>query len=315
MKYLKRFNSLSDYEEYKKNGSGDWITPNVCGIEDTGEIKVNPIMPISLCDVVYYKNNILKTISIDSWNNSLGTPIGIVVIPEGFLPDGRARMVSLKCVNSYGNITTSHSEMKWSNTSTDTSLKNYNKNPITDNISSMSNSTANGGNLPSDKFTGAQSFVDANSKYDNSSNLIPSPYLNNRAFNYAYSESSGYSNVLSDFNGLSNTQTLVGLGSDYVAANAAWKYSDGVSSTQWYLPAMGELGFLMPRFNAINEAITAVGGVVIHNGGYGINGTLAFWSSTETSSNFVCTLQTHNGYVSTSGQKTKTFYVRPFALI
>jgi hypothetical protein len=272
-------------------------------------------MPISLCDVVYYKNSILKTISIDSWNNSLGTPIGIVVIPEGFLPDGRARMVSLKCVNSYGNILTSHIAMKWSNTSTDISLKNYNKNPITDNISSMSTSTANGGYLPSDKFTGTQSFVDSNAKYNGSSSLIPSPYLNNRTFNYDYSESSGYNNILSDFNGLSNTQTLVGLGSNYVAANAAWKYSDGVSDTQWYLPAMGELGFLMARFNAINSAITAVGGVIIHNGGYGTNGNLAFWSSTEVSNIYACNLQTHNGYVSASGAKTKEFYIRPFALI
>ena len=34
------------------------------------------------------------------------------------------------------------------------------------------------------------------------------------------------------FNGLSNTQTLVGLGTDYVAANACWNYKDVWSSSQ-----------------------------------------------------------------------------------
>lgn len=264
--------------------------------------------PISLCDIAYWDGSSVQTTTLNKWSDSLGTPIGVVVIPEGFLPDGKARMISLKPVDKNGNVSVFNEAMIWGPAGIDTTLTNFNRVPTTDNSGSTTTGSYPVGYLPSDKFTGTQSFVDAQAKYPNSSNLIPSPYLNDTTMNPAYSEAiSGYNNTLSDFNGLSNTQTLVGLGSDYMAANAAWNYSDGVSSIQWYLPAMGELGFLMPRFNAINAAITAMGGVIV-------DGIYGFWSSSEYGTGNASSLRINNGDVYYN-YKTNSDYVRPFAML
>ena len=257
-------------------------------------------------DVAYYTNGEIKTISKDKWDSSLGTPIGVVVIPSNFLPDGMARIVSLKAVDSSGNATTSHSKMVWSNTDTDTTLTNYTKVPITNNTGSVSSSYNAWGYLPSDNFTGDTSFVDSTAKYGTTNtNKLPSPY-NGNEFNTDYSKVISGNNVLSDFNGLSNTQVLVGLGSDYVAANAAWNYSDGVSNTQWYLPSMGELGFIVARFKTINSTISMLSGVSVPS--------YTFWSSTEYSSIYTYYVRTDNGNV-TDSYKDGKYYVRPFALL
>lgn len=259
-----------------------------------------------LCDVAYWDGSSVKTTSIDNWSASLGTPIGVVVIPSNFLPDGKARILSLKAVDSNGNATTSHSSLKWSSTSIDTTLTNYTKVPITNNTGSVSSSSNSSGYLPSDNFAGDTSFVDGSAKYSNTNtNKIPSPYNGNK-FNTDYSKDiSGYNNALSDFNGLSNTQVLVGLGSNYKAANAAWGYNDGVSNTQWYLPSAGELGFMVARFKTINNTISQLGGVAVPS--------YAFWSSTEYSSNGVYYMGTLYGNV--YSLKDYNAYVRPFALL
>ena len=144
-------------------------------------------------------------------------------------------------------------------------------------------------------------------KYTSTGLLAPSPYLGEGP-NPEYSkEISGYNNALSDFNGLSNTETLVGLGEDYAAANACWKYKDGASNLQWYLPGMGELGYLMPRWNEINSVITALGGAAVH-------GEIAFLSSSEHSSSSVYCLYSPKGLAS-NYNKGNSYYFRPFATI
>jgi hypothetical protein len=78
--------------------------------------------------------------------------------------------------------------------------------------------------------------------------------------NPAYSQTIEGGNALSDFNGFSNTQSLVDEGVQYHAAHACWNYKDSANSNlQWYLPAMGELGYLVARYKVINESIQAVG--------------------------------------------------------
>ena len=261
-----------------------------------------------LCDVAYWDGSSVKTTSIDNWSISLGTPIGIVVIPSNFLPDGKARIVSLKAVDSNGNATTSHDYMYWeqSGNYVDTTLTNYTKVPITNSQQQVSGSNSYG-YLPSDNFTGDTSFVDSSAKYGTTNtNKIPSPY-NGSEFNTDYSKDiSGYNNALSDFNGLSNTQVLVGLGNDYVAANAAYNYSDGVSNTQWYLPSAGELGFMVARLKSINSTISQLGFVAVPS--------TYFWSSTEYSSSDAYLVSTRNGNVYFT-IKDYDYCVRPFALL
>ena len=306
MKYFRVFETESNYTDFV-NGS-DYVTPNLCVIRSTGGTKCKPYipppMPAAAGDVAYWDGSKVKTTSLSSWNTSLGTPVGVVVVPTGFAPDGKIRIIGLKSVDKNGNQSSSHVNMDWGGYRIDTSLTNFNRVPTTDNNGSTSTGSNDYGCLPSDNFNGSVSFVDPKAKYNSASNLIPSSYLGESP-NPEYSkEISGYNNALSDFNGLSNTETLVGLGTYYVAANAAYKYSDGSSNLQWYLPAMGELGYLMPRFKEINSVITALGGVAV--------ASYFFWSSSEFNRNYAYNLGTNNGYFD-HNPKSNSLYVRPFA--
>ena len=307
MKYIKIFNNDTEYQAFK--GGGDFITPNVSYIKETEGIKLKPYTPPVLAgDVAYWDGSSVKTTPLSNWNTSLGTPVGVVVVPKGFAPDGKPRIISLKPANNNGTQSNSYVGMIWGGNGTDTSLTNFSRVPITDNAGSTTTGSNTNGYLPSDKFTGSVSFVDPKVKYKTTINkLIPSPYLGDVP-NPEYSkEISGYINALSDFNGLTNTQTLVGLGAGYIAANAAYKYKDGASNLQWYLPAMGELCYIMPRFNEINNTITTLGGVVVVNDNY-------LWSSSESSSSYAWCIYTHDGFIK---YVTKNSYpcVLPFAIL
>ena len=312
MKYLKRFNKTSDYEAFK-NGK-DYVTPNVTYISEIKGFRFNPktkpVVPPSeptlamAGDVAYWDGSKVKTTPLSSWNTTLGTPVGVVVVPEGFAPDGKVRIIGLKPVDKNGNQSNSHFDMEWGPYRTDTSLANFATLPITDNAGSTSSGSNYYGFLPSDSFTGATSFVDPKAKYYNTP-YVPSPYLGD-APNPEYYKTILGNNVLSDFIGLSNTQTLVGLGTGYTAANAAYRYNDGASNLQWYLPAMGELGYLMSRFNEINNTITTLGGVAIASD--------VFWSSSESSTFSAYRLDTNGGIVG-DDDKDYNYVVRPFAIL
>lgn len=305
MKYIHVFENTEDYDAYVTGGH--YIEPSFCFIKNDTLVKYHPYF-ISVGDIAYWDGSAVCTITQSEWDSSLGTPVGVVVIPEGMLPDGKARMVGLKYATSAGTSSDSSVLLDWGPSGTDTSLTNYTNVPITDNAGSTSTGSDGYGYLPSDSFTGTQSYVDPLAKYSVSSRLIPSPYLgDNRTFNPEYSKAiSGSNNALSDFDGLGNTQTLVGLGAEYVAANACWNYKDGVSNTQWYLPALGELGFLACRRNVINEAITTVGGIAVPN--------TTFWSSTENSSSNAYEVSMSSGYVYEYYMKGDHF-VRAFAVL
>ena len=284
-----------------------YVTPNICYVDETSGIVTKPYVTpqtlASLSDIAYWDGSEVKTTPYSKWNSSLGTPVGVVVIPSGFAPDGYPRIIGLNPVDKSGNT------MKWGGEGTDTNLTNFTK--VTDTINSNFDIICNRndyGYLPSDKFTGATSYVDSKAKYNGNTPYIPSPYLNDRPNPEYYKEISG-GNALSDFNGLSNTKVLVKLGSDYTAANAAYKYNDGVSNLQWYLPAMGELGFIMPRFNEINNIITSLGGVAVDGSSY-------FWSSSEYSNRYSYYLYTNNGAVSYYYHDRSEYnYVRPFSIL
>ena len=257
--------------------------------------------------MAYWDGSYVKTTPLSNYNTSLGTAVGVVVVPERFAPDGKARIVSLYGADSNGNRVSSDVGMIWGPNDTNTSLINYTKIPTTDNNGSTSTGSHINGYLSSDNFTGATSYVDSKAKYYGKTPYIPSPYLGDEP-NPEYYKTIDGNNALSDFNGLSNTQTLVGLGTDYVAANAAWEYKDGSNNLQWYLPAMGELGYIMPRFNEINSVINSLGG-------FAVASVDTFWSSSECSRYYVYCMATVFGSVIGQGAKHGDSYVRPFALL
>ena len=95
------------------------------------------------------------------------------------------------------------------------------------------------------------------------------------------------------------------------AAACCWRYSTpGTSQGQWYLPACGELGYILPRMNTLNKILNAIpkanGGTrnalpLITSGNY--------WSSTEYNSSEARPLNTTNGGVA-DRQKYSSYYVR-----
>lgn len=316
MKYLKYFQT--ETERYTYKNSSEFILPNVNYVVESDSVDFNPCVELPKAgDIAYWDGSKVKTVPYDKYDSSLGTAVGVIVVPGGFAPDGKARMVSLKFATSAG-TSSSPKLLKWGPDGKNTILTEYTKVPTTDNVGSIITGSDTKGYLPSDNFSGTTSTIDPEAKYYSTSRTpyIVSPYLNGAANPDYYGEIEGSNNAalgdfnsnnaLSDFNGSANTTTLVGLGSNYVAANAANNYSDGVSGTKWYLPAMGELGYLMPRFKEINNAIAAAGGVVLPSNN--------FWSSTEYSSDGAYYLMTYNGNVS-NGNKTDTYSVRPFAIV
>ena len=300
MSYLRKFNTKSDYQD----SLYDLPEGNVSLAGDEIVFR-EPYAKVG--DVAYWDGSKVRITTLSKWDASLGTPVGVVVVPEGFAPDRRTRIIGLKPVDANGDQSDSHIGIAWGEIGINTSLSNYSKVPLTDNAGSTSSGSHNWGYLPSDSFTGATSFVDDKAKYCTDINYyIPSPYLGDMP-NPEYYKTLEGGNALSDFNGLRNTQTLVNLGSDYVAANACWKYNDGSSDLQWYLPAMGELGYVIPRFNEINNTINTLGGIVSLGNNY-------FWSSTEFSNNSAYASNTNSGCVANGG-KNDYNCVRPFALI
>ena len=261
-------------------------------------------------DIAYWDGSKVKTVSQEKWDASLGTPVGVVVVPTGFAPDGKARMLSLNWASSSSTSSTSASTMKWSKVNADTSLKNYTRVPTTDNAGSTTTGAAEYAYLPSDKFTGTVSYVDPLTQYSGTSRtMIPSPYLGDKPNPAYYAPISGYNNALADFDGKGNTDVLVGLGADYVAANAARNYkAAGAEEIEWHLPAAGELGYMMVRFNKIQAALMKVNAPQL-------DGSNWYWSSSEYSSDYAYNVRTRNGRVNDDSNKDNNYFVRPFAII
>ena len=152
-------------------------------------------------------------------------------------------------------------------TDTDTSLPNMDKVPTWDNTTGGIIRNSNYGYLPSDVggwyFAGATCATDSLTKYRDSTPYIPSPYLADGTQNpdYINTVEATTVNCLSDFNGKSNTVVLVGLSAEG-AANACNLYgTTAIPAGNWYLPAMGELGYIMPRYSVINTTLNAVSSV------------------------------------------------------
>lgn len=255
------------------------------------------------------------------------TPIGVEVIPaeHDVYGDGTCGIMSLAEIsyNTPDTGTNTHYEyMCWGGYGTDTSLPNYDTvnhigtgNPLNGDVVQGTNSY---GLLPSDQYSTVTSLDGKSSYYNNSSNkYAPSPYNADGSRNEAY-YTTAYSigNSLSDFDGMGNTKVLTELATAqgdwktastianrcykgyYPAACCAWRFhTAGTDQGQWYLPACGEFGYVINRFNAINETInkiksvyTSVVAVALHTYNY-------YWSSSEYSANYVRRLYTRYGSV------------------
>lgn len=293
------------------------------------------------CDLCFYDRTTDSLIIVagDDWNietypASRYVPIGVVVVPgsHNVYGDGSCGVMSLKEMNynSPDSGSTSDQEMSWGGYGYNTSLPDLDQVPTGNTSNGIPTGQTSYAYLPSDRFSGTQCAHDTDVYYYRSPH-IPSPYLTDGSRNPGYYQTtspSSSSNALADFDGIGNSQVLWDLATSqsgwktassitnnsssgyYPAACCCWRYhTEGTSQGDWYLPACGELGYIMPPFNKINDAIdkmrTAYGSSV----GVELGTSYYYWSSTEYSSTLARIMQTYSGEVY-YGSKYLLYYVR-----
>lgn len=315
------------------NGSQIW--PEIQNEIPLSDTKAGDVL---LWDKTSARKLFVSSDSLSSYPSDSYTPIGIVVIPASHdvYGDGSCGVMSLKPMNCSTPSTggTSDQSMYWGEYGTDiSSLTNYNVVcHIGDNGNPQSTiqGTTNMAYLPSDKFDTVQCPHDTDAYYNGNSYYIPSPYLTNGERNPLYYQTtspSSANNAMSDFDGIGNTEKIItqrgtkdynswkptyNSQTDYPAASCCdMFYTEGTSQGDWYLPACGELGYIMTPFNKINDAIgkmrTAYGSSV----GIKLDINDGYWSSTEYSSSNARGVYTYNGNVNGRNKNTDR-YVRAF---
>ena len=308
---------------------------------------INPIVKpseSSLCDICFYDkaNDKLIIVKGDAWNiesfpADKYTPIGIVVVPgsHNVYGDGSCGVMSLKPMNCDTPSTggTSEQYMYWGVYATNISgLRDLDQVPTGNASNGIPTGSASSGYLPSDKFkfSGTQCAHDTDAYYNSSSSFyIPSPYLTDGSRNPGYyqtSSPSSSSNALADFDGIGNTEKIIMKRGtrdydswkpgritqpDYPAASCCDMFhTEGTQQGDWYLPACGELGYIIPPFTKINDAIgkmrTAYGSSV----GVELLSGLDYLSSTEISSYFARIVRTGYGNVTNGSKISDDTYVR-----
>jgi hypothetical protein len=282
-KFITNFDTVNAYNE----AAPSFDLPHVSLTKNDNIVHYHPISSLAV-GTYLYNNGTTGTTA----NSNV---VGVCVIPDGLLPDRKARFMSVKAITTASTAgSTSENGIIWSSNYSRTVLpKQYTEVPCvglnedegTGVITNQVEHSNDNGYMPSDSengnFTALTNPYDSVTMfaYDDSDHHIPSPFMNNGAFNENYSTlfttgGTAINNALSDFDGFRNTQILI-KDADVVAAKHCAIFNPGYREGEWYLPAVGELGFIMPRFKVINSKLSALG-----SSGVQLDGT-AYWSSTE----------------------------------
>lgn len=155
--------------------------------------------------------------------------------------------------------------------------------------------------------------------------LVISPYASDGSQNPAYLTAG---QALADMDGKKNTEVLVNLSAikgtysggafenieaNYPAAFACHLFSTvGTGQGDWYLPAIGELGYLYTRIKRINESLAALGTSAVQLGDLTNDGSSLgswCWSSSEYDTNGVWALGC-SGDVDYDGKDNDVNFVR-----
>ena len=281
--------------------------------------------------------------NVTEYPSSNYSPVGVVVIPgsHNVYGDGSCAVMSLKEMNytTPDSGSTSYQYMYWGQYNVDISnMTNFNQVCYVGSNGTV-NKTVQGAYdyayLPSDKFSTVQNPYDKDTYfyYNDNDKYIPSPYNDDDTRNTAYYQTSSPSssnNAMSDFDGVGNTTKLINLatgqsnwktassitnnsGSGYSpSACCCWRYhTEGTKQGDWYLPACGELGYIMPKFNKINQAISTLISAYGSSVGVQVNVGNLYWSSSEYSSTYARGVDTDRGSVYYYS-KGNFIYVRAF---
>ena len=248
-------------------------------------------------------------------------PIGVVVIPSSHdvYGTGECGVISLNEMDysNPDNGSTSYQKMYWGAYGINIpELPNLTQVPListaltSNEITGVTSGETSGGYLPSTNITSnkpaAGNGLDTLAGYNTSSSYIPSPYLENGDRNPSYytTDTTKYpklsANCLSDFNGKSNTEIILtyatgqtdwGTASTitnssnvgyYPAACCAWRYhTPGTNQGDWYLPAMGEMGYMIARFNEIQTTLNKLSSLYGNSSVVSLDSSNGYWSSSE----------------------------------
>lgn len=308
MKYLKKFENHSQYESYIAT---DYAKPNVSICVQENHVHYNP-EKAKLLDYLFSDG----TFGADLVNGK--TPVGICVAPASHFADGKSRFMSLKEMttgSTSGTIT--HEYIVWNTSNTDAGLTKFATVAVVDGEGAVKGVNAYGF-IPAKRGAWSGNTAITATTLDgvyygqgDPNNPSAYPFLEDGSLNpnYAATTLSGSTiiNGLSDVNGAANTTYLVGKGDTYKAANACRSFTPGTHNGEWYLPAMGELGYTIASFDDINAKIAAAG----NDNGVQLDGSACYWSSTECSEDGACSLGMSGGGVGSS-LKSYGNFVRAF---
>ncbi len=341
MKRLNYYKKEADFAPFRRS----MPYPSSSFILETGKVFIQKAdgRTYNVGDVVLYDREEDEQIIVyytqynaTDYPTSRYVPQGIVVIPQGFASE-QARMMSLVNMSKETpeSGTTQYEYIIWGKYNevvaglTDFGVSNrYQK--LVDPSGSFTNSNNSWGYLPSDKFRSPRNAADVITAWINQqSNLLPSPYTSVWERNIQYGQGAQDASMLSDVDGKSNSGVLLAAetyqpnwamdatidGSQqakhYPAALCCARYfAEGTNAGDWYLPAIGELGYVMVRWKIIRAALRAVQAVdaslavPLHESHF-------YWSSTEFSQYLAYCLDTSGGYVG-DYDRHNYFLVRAF---
>ena len=192
----------------------------------------------SVGDIVYHDGTKLNSIPYTEWEDSLGTPIGIIVIPSGLLGD--ARIIALE-----------EAMCQWD---PDSQFYNWGL-VIRTSDDNLYGSWDDPVYLPSDHFDDCENPCDPTTHYHSDSECdkskqAPPIYSDGRLF---------YPFTKYNFSGAWATYKEEALALLNSAADYCRNFEvEGVKD--WYLPTCGELAFCLYHMDTINKALAAVKG-------------------------------------------------------
>ena len=278
-------------------------------------------------DVCFYDTVNNEFLFIRGWVNQIVfpknnyEPIGIVVIPGShsneIYGENTCAIISLVDMSASNptNGTTAAEGLCFAKSGDIGNLNNFNVVIVED---------GNGG-LKTNGF----GYLSKNGEYASTTLRIPDPYLSDGSRNPDYYNTtiSKY-NCMSDFGGRKNSNAVLTTrgakdystwkpgattGSDYPAVSCCDMYfTEGTSQTDWYLPASGEWGYVMSKWDIIRKSISML------NANYGniykqLEDNASYWTTSEHNSNNVRYVHTDNGMGHMA--KTSAAKVRAFTII